>query len=154
MPALGMQVLNGWSGCNVSAASPPLAVALSAARTTSSSSPATWIFPLSIALGFWSGRALATGTAWAGLCLIHHHHTSARRLHIGPSAGLGGRTHVCIPLPPDRDGSSIERERALVFWALAGACQRHGVGFFLLCNCASSSSSSRERACGWAPVLG
>ena len=25
------------------------------------------------ALGFWSGRALATGTAWAGLRLIHHH---------------------------------------------------------------------------------
>ena len=25
------------------------------------------------AFGFWSGRALATGTAWAGLCLIHHH---------------------------------------------------------------------------------
>ena len=25
-------------------------------------------------IGFWSGRALATGTAWAGLCLIHHHH--------------------------------------------------------------------------------
>ena len=24
--------------------------------------------------GFWSGRALATGTAWAGLCFIHHHH--------------------------------------------------------------------------------
>ena len=31
-----------------------------------------WPFPLSF--GFWSGRALATGTAWAGLCLIHHHH--------------------------------------------------------------------------------
>ena len=29
---------------------------------------------LAISLGFWSGRALATGTAWAGLCLIHHHH--------------------------------------------------------------------------------
>ena len=29
---------------------------------------------LAIAFGFWSGRALATGTAWAGLCLIHHHH--------------------------------------------------------------------------------
>ena len=28
---------------------------------------------LAIAVGFWSGRALATGTAWAGLCLIHHH---------------------------------------------------------------------------------
>ena len=29
---------------------------------------------LAIAFGFWSRRALATGTAWAGLCLIHHHH--------------------------------------------------------------------------------
>ena len=29
---------------------------------------------LAISFGFWSGRALATGTAWAGLCLIHHHH--------------------------------------------------------------------------------
>ena len=29
---------------------------------------------LAIALGFWSGWALATGTAWAGLCLVHHHH--------------------------------------------------------------------------------
>ena len=28
---------------------------------------------LTTALGFWSERALATGTAWAGLCLIHHH---------------------------------------------------------------------------------
>ena len=27
---------------------------------------------LAISFGFWSGRALATGTAWAGLCLIHH----------------------------------------------------------------------------------
>ena len=28
---------------------------------------------LAISFGFWSGRALATGTAWAGLCLIHYH---------------------------------------------------------------------------------
>ena len=38
---------------------------------------------LAISLGVWSGRALATGTAWAGLCLIHHHqagkHPPARR---------------------------------------------------------------------------
>ena len=34
---------------------------------------------LAISLGFWSGRALATGTAWAGLCLIHHHHPGAVR---------------------------------------------------------------------------
>ena len=30
-----------------------------------------------ISFGFWSGRALATGTAWAGLCLIHHHQAPA-----------------------------------------------------------------------------
>ena len=34
---------------------------------------------LAIALGFWSGRALATDTAWAGSCLIHHHHHRRRR---------------------------------------------------------------------------
>ena len=28
---------------------------------------------LATALGFWTGRALATGTAWAGLCSIYHH---------------------------------------------------------------------------------
>ena len=30
----------------------------------------------------------------------------------------------------------------LVFWVLAGACQRHGVGGFLLCNSSSSSKPS------------
>ena len=29
---------------------------------------------LATALGVWSGRVFATGTAWAGLCLIHHQH--------------------------------------------------------------------------------
>ena len=34
---------------------------------------------LAISFGFWSGRALATtGTAWAGLCLIHHHRSQTR----------------------------------------------------------------------------
>ena len=35
---------------------------------------------LAISFGFWSGRALATGTAWAGLCLIHHHHQQLLRV--------------------------------------------------------------------------
>ena len=35
---------------------------------------------LAFSLGFWSGRALATGTAWAGLCLIHHHHVVFTRV--------------------------------------------------------------------------
>ena len=35
-----------------------------------------WLAP---ALGFWSGRVLATtGTAWAGLCLIRHQHQKNR----------------------------------------------------------------------------
>ena len=42
MPVLGMSVLHGWSGCNVAEASPPFVVSLSAARTTSSSSPETY----------------------------------------------------------------------------------------------------------------
>ena len=33
---------------------------------------------LARALGFWSGQALATGTAWASLCLIHHHQETAQ----------------------------------------------------------------------------
>ena len=33
----------------------------------------------------------------------------------------------------------------LVFWVLAGACQRHGVGGLLLCNSSSSSRSARRR---------
>ena len=35
---------------------------------------------LATALGFWSGRALATGTAWAGLCLIQNHREAPRSL--------------------------------------------------------------------------
>ena len=34
---------------------------------------------LAISFGFWSGRALATGTAWAGLCLIHHHYSAIKQ---------------------------------------------------------------------------
>ena len=47
------------------------------------------------ALGLWlgcrsrSGRALATGTAWAGLCLIHHHRRLATRER-------RERTEVCV----------------------------------------------------------
>ena len=40
---------------------------------------------LATALGFWSGRVLATGTAWAGLCLIHHHHFTFGQI-TGPPA--------------------------------------------------------------------
>ena len=49
---------------------------------------------LAISLGFCSGRALATGTAWAGLCLIHHHlqPTQAKRL-------LSPRAILCCDVP-------------------------------------------------------
>ena len=36
---------------------------------------------LAISLGFWSRWPLATGTAWAGLCLIHHHHQGGYKEH-------------------------------------------------------------------------
>ena len=55
---------------------------------------------LATALGFWSGRALATGTARAGLCLIHHHHRASKRVpisqaaHQGTMGGEPGRTIV------------------------------------------------------------
>ena len=45
---------------------------------------------LAISFGFWSGRALATGTAWAGLCLIHHHHQS----YVGRVPAPGRRVAV------------------------------------------------------------
>ena len=45
---------------------------------------------LAISLGFWSGRALATGTAWVGLCLIHHHHRRPE-LHRRRRRGLQSR---------------------------------------------------------------
>ena len=38
---------------------------------------------LATALGFWSGRPLATGTAWAGLCLLHHHRVSRSLVTLG-----------------------------------------------------------------------
>ena len=51
---------------------------------------------LAISFGFWSGRALATGTAWAGLCLIHHHHPHPA-VHV-PELGRIGGTAARRPL--------------------------------------------------------
>ena len=64
---------------------------------------------LAIAFGFWSGRALATGTAWAGLCLIYHHQhkcgTSAAQVRhkCGTSAEQVRRTVriACSGTPAD-----------------------------------------------------
>ena len=44
---------------------------------------------LAIAFGFWSGRALATGTAWAGLCLIHHHQHAILEILAAPGVNVG-----------------------------------------------------------------
>ena len=63
---------------------------------------------------------------------------------MGP--GLGARPHLGPPATLHR---ALRRMAGLVFllvfWVLAGACQRHGVGGFLLCN----SSSSSPRAARW-----
>ena len=42
---------------------------------------------LAISLGFWPGRALATGTAWAGVCLIRHHQDSIATPITSPTWG-------------------------------------------------------------------
>ena len=62
---------------------------------------------LAISFGFWSGRALATGTAWAGLCLIHHHHhqqqlhkaqRTRRNQGVLPTRRLGCGGGIAVPL--------------------------------------------------------
>ena len=49
---------------------------------------------LAIAFGFWYGRALATGTAWAGLYFIHHHDEISRKpCHVRTDMAVGpGKT--------------------------------------------------------------
>ena len=51
---------------------------------------------LAIALGVWSGQALATDTAWTGLCLIHHHH---RHPGLGCERGAASLPPVAIAVP-------------------------------------------------------
>ena len=41
----------------------------------------------------------------------------------------------------------------LVFWVLAGACQRHGVGGFLLCNTTTTSATSFLLTSFWVSVV-
>ena len=52
---------------------------------------------LAIALGFGSGLALATGTAWAGLCSIRHHHKPQTRTYPTRRFGWGVRN---VSSPP------------------------------------------------------
>ena len=95
---------------------------------------------LAISFGFWSGRALATGTAWAGLCLIHHHHHQ-------PRFDLASFfVFVCCP-PPKHAGQSgiflvsfgVEWEMSIFFdvrgsSSRVSAKARWGV-FFVLFGC-------------------
>ena len=70
---------------------------------------------LAIAFGFWSGRALATGTAWAGLCLIHHHHHAHEADRAGDiQSGLIGDT------APRRDLGDIHHAHATAIRQQAG----------------------------------
>ena len=71
---------------------------------------------LAISFGFWSGRALATGTAWAGLCLIHHHLTGRVKTRALFGAHLAGKS----------------RERPLVGWRRV-APQVRGTSVVLFC---------------------
>ena len=69
---------------------------------------------LATAFGFWSGRALATGTAWAGLCLIHHHHYKApeNKRHWGLlSPGWGFQYKANAPEWPSLPTNALAEER-------------------------------------------
>ena len=86
---------------------------------------------LANALGFGSGRALSTGTAWAGLCLICHHPTQEPPLANRPISkhrptGFGW---PCARWP----GTSGSWLAGHFLWVLVwtGACYWHGVGGFV-----------------------
>ena len=100
-------------------------------------------------------------TAWAGLRPIHHHHRNSA-IHNNhsqaPLAKCGSRG--CRPARYSRDPrhnwpSTVRSDEwpalvfLLVFWALAGACQKHGVGGFLLSNSSSSSRPETQRNAWW-----
>ena len=92
---------------------------------------------LAISLGFWSGRALATGTAWAwaGLCLIHHHHHACQFGHgvggfatnfIHSAEAINANPAAACLVRPHLQSLSVERKRSMrAFsappWFCAGA---------------------------------
>ena len=52
-------------------------------------------------MGFWSRRALATGTAWAGVCLIHHHHVLVGfGRHTKLAVQVGSPYNAAVPKGP------------------------------------------------------
>ena len=68
-----------------------------------------WPCPLGFPLDLGTGRALATGTAWAGLCLSHHHHDRATQ-----DNRAARRTRLPVTLDERPDGSygaSLARAR-------------------------------------------
>ena len=68
-----------------------------------------WPLPLYLCIGFWCGRALATGTAWwAGLCLIHHHKARSHDLPRADTPGRGflSRGHGHLLYKKSRGSSS------------------------------------------------
>ena len=96
---------------------------------------------LAISFGFWSGRALATGTAWAGLCLIHHHQRAIRAVFLltpvwfssCASHAFRATSHPqCREVRP-KEGSPF------FFWVLSRTLE--GSPFFLLGSLARSSRS-------------
>ena len=60
---------------------------------------------LARALGVWYWRALATGTAWAGLCLIHHHQSNAGYGYVTTQDGTS-LIHRTTSRPFPADGES------------------------------------------------
>ena len=73
--------------------------------------------PLPLAFGFWSGRALATGTALAGLCLIHHHHRTGVGVARGAwckHADTRTREERAPHAPPQSPVSTPRSERKLI----------------------------------------
>ena len=83
------------------------------------------------ALGFWLGcrgpsgfsrygRALATGTAWAGLCLIHHHQRCE------PSQPRGPRDRTDWPIRPEPSGWNGGPEQVDRRTRMGGTAGQHG----------------------------
>ena len=73
---------------------------------------------LAISFGFWSGRALATGTAWAGLCLIHHHPIRFARL--GSWLKARAKSSARVPKVATRVPKVARRRKRLRSWGAAG----------------------------------
>ena len=78
---------------------------------------------LAIAFGFWAGRALATGTAWAGLCLIHHHLGSFRLIcHLDVRRRGALFTVYCIRSRGEDPICRPHRRPVVALWWGDGGC--------------------------------